>query len=234
MESIRIRPEIVYAWHGQSFLLTNNRGECASDQPLSGFYFRETRYLRTLCLTINDEHPWLCDVATPSPDVLDLTFIYPEVFEYGGGGSGSSLGELPTNARGIPSRSVDIGLRYRVGIASLDVSLRLANRSPAHVDLDVTWALGADYAGLSEANSSKRQQEAPVDGNSNAHEVSYFYTHPELPYRTRLAGAGPGEWHAAPDRIGARLRLAPREDAELKLRVDPVDYEPQPDAEGIA
>jgi glycogen debranching enzyme len=234
VKSIRIRPETVYAWHGQSFLITNNRGECASDQPLSGFYFRETRYLRTLRLAINDEYPWLCDVAAPSPDVLDLTFIYPEVFEYGGGGSGSSLGELPANARGIPSRSVDIRLRYQVGVASLDVSLRLANHSRAQVDLDVTWALGADYAGLTEANSNDRQQEAPVDGDADAQGVCYSYTHPELPYRTRVSGAGPGEWHTAFDRIGARLHLAPRDDAELSLHVEPVDYEPQPDADGIA
>ncbi|HEU4584988.1 MAG TPA: glycogen debranching N-terminal domain-containing protein, partial [Gemmatimonadaceae bacterium] len=150
MESIRIRPEIVYAWRGQSFLVTNNRGECASDYPLSGFYFRETRYLRTLRLAINGEHPWPCDVAAPSPRELNLTFIYPEVSEYGGGGSGASLGELPANARGITSRSVDIRLRYRVGIASLDVYLRVANDSREHVDLDVVWELGADYAGLME------------------------------------------------------------------------------------
>jgi hypothetical protein len=60
VESIRIRPEIVYAWHGQSFLITNNRGEAASDYPLSGYYFRETRYLRTLSLAINRYHGALC------------------------------------------------------------------------------------------------------------------------------------------------------------------------------
>ncbi|HET7550767.1 MAG TPA: glycogen debranching N-terminal domain-containing protein [Gemmatimonadaceae bacterium] len=234
MESIRIRPELVYAWHGQSFLIANNRGECASDQPLSGFYFRETRYLRTLRLAINGERPWCCDVAAPSPDILDLTFIYPEVSEYGGGGSGASLGELPTNARGITSRSVDIRLRYRVGVASLDVSLRFANHSREHVDLDVTWALGADYAGLMEASSGKRQQEAPVDVDSDEREVRYTYTHPELPYRTRVAGAGPGEWHASSECIGARLRLAPRERVELALSVEPIDYEPHPDADGVA
>jgi glycogen debranching enzyme len=234
VKSIRIRPDAVYAWHGQSFLIANNRGECESDHQLSGFYFRETRYLRTLRLTISNERPWLCDVAAPSPDILDLTFIYPEVSEYGGGGSGASLGELPANARGITSRSVDIRLRYQVGTASLDVSLRLANHSREHVDLDVAWAVGADYAGLMEASSGKRQQEAPVDADSDAHEVRYTYTHPELPYRTRVAGMGPGEWRASSDCIGARLRLAPRERVELALEVDPVDYEPQPDADGIA
>lgn len=233
MPSTRIRPEILYAWHGQSFLIVDNRGECASDQPLSGFYFRETRYLRTLQLEINGERPWLCDICAISPTVLELTFIYPEVSSYGGGGSGSSDGELPANTLGIPSRSIAIRLRYRVGLSSLEVSLELANHSLAHVDLDVAWRIGADYAGLSEANSGQRQQEAAVNSEAGSCEMRYVYTHPELPYRTHVAGNGSGVWHAAADVIGARLRLAPSEEAELALHVDAIDYEPQPDADGV-
>lgn len=233
MSSTKLRPEIVYAWHGQSFLIVDTRGECAADQSLSGFYFRETRYLRTLRLAINGERPWLCDVSATAPDALDLTFIYPEVRTYGGGGSGSSDGGLPTNALGIPSRSVNLRLRYRVRIASLDVSLLLANHSLAQVDLDVTWDLGADYAGLMEAHSGHRQQEASVHAEAGTCEVRYAYTQSELPYQTRITGTGPGTWRAAADCIGTRLRLAPHESAELVLRVQPIDYEPQPDARGI-
>ena len=232
--SIRIRPDVVYAWHGQSFLIIDNRGECGDDHSLSGFYFRETRYLRTLRLAINGERPWLCDISATAPDALDLTFTYPEVRTYGGGGSGSSDGELPTNALGIQSRSVNLRLRYRVGIASLDVSLLVTNHSLAHVNLDVTWDLGADYAGLIEANSGHREQEASVHAEAGACEVRYAYSQLQLPYRTRVSGAGPGAWHAAADCIGSRLALAPREGAELTLRVDPIDYEPQPDADGVA
>lgn len=47
-----IRPELLYAWQGSSLLIVNTRGECGSDQPLSGFYFREARFLRTLVLEI--------------------------------------------------------------------------------------------------------------------------------------------------------------------------------------
>ena len=232
--STRIRPEIVYAWHGQSFLIVDNRGECADDHSLSGFYFRETRYLRTLRLAINGDRPWQCDISATAPDALELTFIYPEVRTYGGGGSGSSDGELPTNALGIPSRSVNLRLRYRVGIASLDVSLLVTNHSLDHVNLDVAWDLGADYAGLMEAHAGHREQEAPVHAEAGACEVRYAYTQSQLPYRTRVSGIGPGTWHAAADCIGTRLRIAPHENAELTLRVDPVDYEPQPDAAGVA
>ena len=56
-----VRPDLLYAWRGPCLLLTNTRGECGTDQPLSGFYFREARHLHTLALEINGHPPWLCE-----------------------------------------------------------------------------------------------------------------------------------------------------------------------------
>ena len=47
-----VRPDTLYAWSGQSLLVVNTRGECAEDQRLTGYYFRETRFLRTLQLRV--------------------------------------------------------------------------------------------------------------------------------------------------------------------------------------
>jgi hypothetical protein len=74
-----IRPELLYAWNGPSLLIVNTRGECASDQPLTGFYFREARFLRTLVLEINGQRPWLCEAASTEPTTLTLTFVHPEI-----------------------------------------------------------------------------------------------------------------------------------------------------------
>jgi hypothetical protein len=38
--------------------VTNNRGECGGDQTLSGFFFREIRFLRELRLEIDGQRPW--------------------------------------------------------------------------------------------------------------------------------------------------------------------------------
>lgn len=62
-----IRPELLYAWHGQSLLIANTRGDCGEDQKLSGFYFREARHLRALCLTIDGELPWRSEAAVIEP-----------------------------------------------------------------------------------------------------------------------------------------------------------------------
>ncbi|HET7584218.1 MAG TPA: glycogen debranching N-terminal domain-containing protein [Gemmatimonadaceae bacterium] len=232
--SIRVRPEIVYAWRGESVLIVNLHGECGDDQRLSGYYFRETRYLRTLRFAINGERPWVCDVATIAPDVIELTLIYPEIQGGDGGGSGTADGSLPRNKDGIESRSIDLRLRYRVGIAALDLSLRMANRSLNAATLDVAWSTGADYAGLEEAQSGKREQHAAVHADGAGHAVRYRYACTDLPLETHIHSCGAGRWHASEHGIGARVQLAPNEEVELALRVEPKDCEPQPDGDGVA
>src|SRR6266542_3968480 len=65
-----IRPTTLYAWKGPSLLIVNTRGDCADDESLAGYYFRETRFLRTLRLTINEEQSWLCEAASIDPASL--------------------------------------------------------------------------------------------------------------------------------------------------------------------
>src|SRR5688572_18594086 len=36
-----VRSDILYAWKGPSQLIVSMRGDCDSEHPLSGFYFRE-------------------------------------------------------------------------------------------------------------------------------------------------------------------------------------------------
>ena len=58
-----IQPNLLCAWHGEAVLVVNTRGECGDDQTLSGFYFREARFLRTLRVLVEDDEPWLCEAA---------------------------------------------------------------------------------------------------------------------------------------------------------------------------
>src|SRR5215218_8810307 len=97
-----VRPDILYVWKGPSLLIVNTRGECGPDQPLSGFYFREARFLRTLSLEINGQRPWLCESASRNPTSLALTFVHPEISEPGGGGTGQAGDEEGVDAHGLP------------------------------------------------------------------------------------------------------------------------------------
>ena len=51
------------AWRGPSLLVANQQGQCDPQVPLTGYYFRETRYLKTCRLTINRRDPWRCAAA---------------------------------------------------------------------------------------------------------------------------------------------------------------------------
>ena len=52
MDHVHIQPDIRSAWCGPSLLVVNTRGECGEEAPLTGYYFREARHLRTLLALI--------------------------------------------------------------------------------------------------------------------------------------------------------------------------------------
>src|SRR5690606_10375841 len=111
----RIRPEIVYAWRGPAALIVDNSGRAGTD-TLTGFYFRQTRFLNTLQLTLGQVEPYRCSLAQAAPNALEVTYIHPEVERGGGGGSGSGgLGRKGD----LLYRDLDLRLRYRVRPASL-------------------------------------------------------------------------------------------------------------------
>src|SRR2546423_10854115 len=109
-----IRPHTLHAWKGASLLIVDTHGRCGLDEPLSGYYFREARFLRTLRFEIDGEAPWLCEATTVAPSMLAFTYVHPELSEYGGGGSGQAGDDVPTNKQGIPQRALAIRTSYLV------------------------------------------------------------------------------------------------------------------------
>ncbi len=227
-----IRPEQHYAWHGHALVLTNTRGDCCDDLSLSGFYFRETRFLRTLRLTLNGEQPWLCETAQSAPDTLQFVYIHPEPHSFGGGGSGASGSNQTSDSHGIPHRALSIRVQFSIGIAAIVVTANVANHSLRSVDFDIGWDIGADYADLQEALAGKRQQNANVNASADEHSVRYSYTHDKLPYQTHVSATGPGAWSATGKHVGTRLRLGSQESATLALRIEAADFEEPITTEG--
>jgi len=234
VSQVFIRPELFYAWKGQSFLVVNTRGECGDDQTLSGFYFREARHLRTLRLDVNGEPPWLCEATAEDPATLHFTFAHPELTEFGGGGSGQSGDEVTTDSRGIPYRALDLRLEARVGVAGLDVILTVANRSARLVELTIGWTLDADFADIEEAQSGKREQHAAVTRSGGAGELRFTYEHVRLPYATTVSAGGAGAWQVDGARLTSAVRLGQQEQATMTLHVCPEDFADRYDAEEVA
>ncbi len=215
------RPDIRYVWRGPSVLVVDTRGR-AGDDALSGFFFRETRYLSELRLLVDGEEPFPCSEAQVAPNALELSLIYPPVESQGGGGSGSGASG---RRHGLLFRTLDLDLRYAVRPASVEVLLRVTNRWNEPAEFDLAWALAVDYAGTMEAQAEKRSQEGPVDAVAADAGVRFRYGHPELPLETHVRVAGPAGWAFRDGRLGARLSLARQEAAEIRLTVRAVDSE---------
>lgn len=197
-----VRPDLLYAWNGSSLLITNTRGECGADEWLSGYYYREARFLRTLRLEIDGERPWLCEAAAVACDALAFTLVYPEITQPGGGGTGQSGDEEQANERGVPERAIEVRLAYRTGVASLEATVTLTNRARRTVECELAWIFDTDYLDIQEAQSNRRE---PGRG--------------DLPFETSMQADG---WTRGTGRLTRRLTLPPQQAVALPLVVRPV------------
>ena len=193
MPAAFVRPDTLYAWSGPSLLVVNTRGECGEDQRLSGYYYRETRFLRTLQLRVNGHIPWPCEASSAAPDTLVFTYVHPEITSPSGGGTGQAGDEENTDSDGVPERAIDIRVTYTVRAGWLDVRTVVANRARKPLHLSVAWTTGADFTDIQEAEASKPK------------------THP-LNFRTRI------EPEAA---LASEIDVAPQEVRDIAFRVRP-------------
>ena len=223
MAEAAVRLDTACAWRGATLLVTNSRGECGPDEPLTGFYVREVRHLRTLRFEINEERPWMCEWSRSRADELAYVFVHPELARFGGGGSGASGDEVTYDARGLPHRSIDVRLTYRITLDHLEATVLLTNRSREAVRFDAGWTFTADYADLLEPSEDRRQQEAPVSARVEGDVVHICYGHDRLPFETFVTASGPGRATAAGDRSTFGVDLRPREATTLRLVVDARD-----------
>jgi glycogen debranching enzyme len=226
-----VRPDILYAWNGPSLLIVNTRGDCASNQQLSGFYYHEARFIRTLALEINEQPPWPCESASLDPTSLSFTFVHPEITVPGGGGTGQAGDEEGVDAHGIPERSLDIVVSYRVGIERLDVTVAVANRARRRLQFELAWKVGADFADIQEAQAGRRQHDASVELSACDDHLDLRYLHRRLPYRTEVRyDTG---WVLRDDRLTMQLTLDPQERKQLTLHIVPFTADPALSAEDV-
>jgi glycogen debranching enzyme len=231
--SAHVRPEQRYAWCGASLLVTTLRGECDESEPLSGYYFREARHLRTLRLRVNGTAPWTCADGTSSHDELSVVQVYPELTEFGGGGTDVSDDTTWCDRFGVPQRAIDIRIRHRLTPHGLATSATLANRSGARVRLELEWEVDADFADIQEAFSENRQQTAAVEVTARSDGLTLRYCHARLPLATQLRASG-AAWTVRDGRLRATVDLGPREEVTTSLAVHPSSGERPLDDAGVA
>ena len=192
-------------------------GDAGGTGSLTGFYFREARFLSTVRLEIDGQRLWLCEAASVSPDQLQFVYTYPEVAVYEGGGSGQAGDEEPRNQKGIPQRGIDVTLTYRVGLDRLSATAVLGNRTRDPLTFELSWLLEADFADIQEAQAGRREQEAAVDIQPAGNEIRFAYQHNDLPYIGAVSSAG-GAWRIGPR--GATIEVALPPEAIVRLEFE--------------
>ena len=207
------RSGLHYAWRGPSILVVDGGSRVRHD-ALTGWYFRQARYLSRLELELAGRTPHICSIADVAPNTLEATYIFPEVERGGGGGSGSGgLGRRD----GLLFRNFDVRLRSVVHPASIEITLILASRWQHEVALDVAWRIGADFAPLDDVLFGRIPDSRSIAGGvvfRHVHEVLRFETH------VRATGA---QWMYDGARLGAHVRFERQRPVTLTLHVRAVD-----------
>jgi glycogen debranching enzyme len=223
------------AWCGPSLLVATRRGECGDGVRLTGYYFRETRHLRTLRLTVNGRPAWWCGGGAVAQDRLSLTFVYPELIQENGGGAAGGTGtgkdEVQRDDQGLPRRALEIGIDLEVRVASLLVSVTLANRAREPLALELTWVVDADFADLQEA---ERAVVAAVDASVDADRIEFRPANGSAQLATTVVARGAAAWRASAGSITAQVDAPPGEVLAFGLEVVPHDPAGVPDPAGIA
>ena len=207
------RPRTYYAWRGPSMIVLDAQGEAGSLED-SGFFFRQTRYLRELRLELFGESPHFCSIAEIAPNEMEFAYIYPEKK-----GGGSDRGG---ERHGIHYRDLDIRLICRVRANGVMVTLRITNRWIEQTIANIGWRLSADFADYGEVFGDCKQ-EAAIRTETDENEVRFQYQHPELPLETIIRLDGPGNWTFSQGRMSADIEMPRQTPIEIKLDIQAVD-----------
>jgi glycogen debranching enzyme len=232
MARAEIRPDTRYAWLGPSMLVLDAHGRAGASSALTGYWFREARYARTIAITIDGREPHFCALGSPSHRRIEIVYVHPELAEFGGGGSGASQDRPTYDEEGILHRSLDVRVAHEVSIASLETAITIGNRAPTRQRFVLRAALDADYADLADVlGGTAPAPRAPTRRSSKGDVLELRFAHRELPYRTKIVAPG-----ARADRGGVTWEcdLAPREVATYAVRVVPIDFEEPLSAQGVA
>jgi len=213
------RPDVHCAWRGPAVLVVQSDG-WLGEHPLSGFFFRQIRYLRALRLRVNDEALYPCSIAESAPNRIEATYIFPEVRRGGGGGSGS--GGVETH-NGVLFRAIDVRLVYEIHPSSLDVRVEITNRWHEHIELRIAAIFEADFATTDEAQFDDVPQ-LTIEHRTSDQSCSFCTIRGESSLEARIV-LEETEWAVSESEAHATLTLGRQECSTLNLSIFAIDHE---------
>lgn len=213
------RPDMLYAWRGPSLLIVDMEGRSGTSE-FQGYFFREARFLRDLRLEVRGETPFASAIARVAPNEIAVTYVHPKVPLKGVGSGTGGMKETD----GLLQRDLDLYLRYRIRPASVEAVLEVTNRWQDTVDVDLAWALSADFIDIDGAKpAGEQKQDAPVETEPVENGVTFRYQREKLPFETRVTAEGGGTWSFADGRLSTRVSLERQKTVEIRLVARAVD-----------
>lgn len=208
--ALRARANQFFVYSGRSLLVTNLDGY-VTRSGTNGFYHENTRLLSRYELTANG-YRLVPIIASPV------------------GGAGMLAYQQMPDEVGVPERSITVEIANFLG-DGLRTALRIENNwgvkdhqpDPPSVDLAIN--LAADFADISEADTGKRLQMAPVESSwDDTHqELCFRYSHPGLDRAVAIrVEQSPVPVRCEQDALIVTLTLALHHPVELVLVVEPI------------
>ncbi len=216
-------PESLYASSGFSVVATSVHGQI--DGGHDGFYFRQTRFLCRLVLTVNGERPTF--VSANPVDSYSMIAHYAAPTP-AGRMAGAEPDDPESDGGEIAKKAILVQVNRFVG-GGMHQDLLVTNHGLRETEVELAFEVGADYADVEEIIEGRglRLQNAEVSTRwveaADGCELTFTYQHPQLPHGTvlRFARHEDGPRFDA-GKVVYRVRLAPRQRHRLCLDVIPL------------
>ncbi len=221
-----VRATDLIAHRGYTVLVTDTRGRIGGG--IEGFYLHRTRFLSRLGIKIDGADPTFV-----SANVVDHHFITS--YHLAPSPVGRAAGPTPEDDSSTGGEIVQKGIEVQVNAfvgGGLHHDIIVTNHAMAETAIALSLELAADYADLTEAQSGKRQQQAPVERSwaggeksgrgMGAGELAFRYKHPDLDFATRIRISEADELIDEGSAVVCRLHLRPHEPRIVALDVVPV------------
>ena len=195
---------------GHSLLLISKEGSLAGGAE--GFYFRRTRFLSLMHLSISGTELRPISVHHIAANVM---------ISYG-------VAALPIGDRVADSEIDSKALVLRSSISvdgGMHQDLQITNHAMSATRLVLVWDLAADYVDQDEVASGQRQLEAPVERSFSAEHQScllhFRYLQPGLDHATQVVLSGPGKFSCGTCGVNCELELKPAQSLIISIDIQP-------------
>jgi glycogen debranching enzyme len=212
-------PYDLIIYEGHALLVTDRQGCIRGGE--AGFYYRQTRFLSKLELTVGGKAPTNVSATPVDSYSLIAYWLAPSP-------AGAKAGPDPDSGQGggeIVRHGIEVQMNGFVG-GGLHCDVYVTNHALARTDIELCWEFDADFADQTEAQQGERQQTAPIDRHwrlrEGGGELVLNYLHPQLRHSTEIQFAGDGSWSGKGGAVSCNLDLPPQQTATLSLDIIPI------------